>query len=88
MQNELYGRMTTLMKLKKDRDDVNLHPFNRLQADQAIEKIKKQLKDKPLMAMREQLIKATQAGDLTAVWKIENRIRAYEGKYKDIEDEQ
>lgn len=80
MEEQLYGRLTTLKKLTKDRDNPNLHPFVRLQADKAIEKIKSQIKDRPLMAMRERLIKATRAGDLHEVWKIENQIRAYEGK--------
>lgn len=80
MEEQLHGRLTTLNKLKKDRDDYTLHPFNRLQADKAMHKIIDQLNDKELMSMRERLIQATRAGDLKEVWKIENQMRDHEGK--------
>lgn len=78
MEDYLFGRLTTLNRLKKVRDDFSKHPFHRQQADKAMSKIKLQLKDKRLNAMRERLIKATRAGDLHEVWKIENLIKHHE----------
>lgn len=81
----MYGRLTTLNLLKQVRDDYTKHPFTRMQAARSIAKIKEQMRDKNLLQMRERLIKATQAGDQHEVWKIENQIKAYEGKHEGIE---
>jgi hypothetical protein len=80
MEDYLYGRLTTLNRLKAVRDDPKKHKFHRLQADQAIARIKEQMKDRTLLGMRERLIKATRAGDLHEVYKIECSIRAHEGQ--------
>ncbi len=88
MQEQLHGRLTTLHKLKAVRDDPSKPKFSRLQADQSISRITKQLKDSGLMRMRERLIRASQAGDLTEVHKIENTMKAYEKQYAGIEKEQ
>lgn len=86
-QNDaLFGRLTTLQKLDKVRNDPHKHKYRRMQADRAIKRIVAQLHDRALMRLRERLIRATVAGDLTAVWKIENQIRAYEGQYEGIEE--
>lgn len=37
------------------------------------------------MSLRERLIKATKAGDLREVWKIENLMRDHERNYEGIE---
>jgi hypothetical protein len=86
MENYMFGRQTTLNKLKSVRDDHTKPSFRRIQADQAMSKIIDQLKDKKLMALRESLIKATQAGDTHAAWKIENQIKAYEGQPIEVEE--
>lgn len=78
----MYGRMTTLRRLKEDRDNPAKHPFRRMQADRAIKKIMAQMRDRKLMHLRERLIRATLYGDLYWQWKIENLIRAHE---KDME---
>jgi hypothetical protein len=80
MEQHLYGRLTTLNKLKDMRDNPEIHPHHREGAAKAMERIKTQLKDKKLMKLRERLIKATIAGDLHESWKIENQIKAHEGK--------
>jgi hypothetical protein len=88
MEDHLYGRLTTLNKLKSVRDNPLKPKFQRNQADKAMHKIQAQLKDRKLMSLREQLIKATRAGDLHTVWKIENTIKDYEKNYQGIEHEQ
>lgn len=79
MENYLHGRLTTLNRLNRDRNNPNLDAFTRNQADKAHKKITEQLKDKKLMALRERLIRAAQAGDKHAVWKISNQMREHEG---------
>lgn len=74
----MYGRQTTLKRLKERRDDYSRHPFHRMQADRAIKKIIAQLRDRKLMRLRERLIKATIAGDQHMVWKLENQILVHE----------
>lgn len=81
----MYGRMTTLKRLKAARDDYSRHPIRRMQADRALRKIMAQLRDRRLMRLRERLIKATKYGDQRAAWKIENEILAYEGKVDQID---
>lgn len=87
MEDHLYGRLTTLNRLKEVRDDPTMHPYRRLQADRSISKIQAQLKDKTLMRLRERLIRATKASDYEASWKIESEIRAYEGRYRQDEEQ-
>lgn len=81
MQDYLYGRYTTLERLRKVRDDPLKHPFHRWQADQSIGRILRQLESRPLMRLRERLIKATRAGDYHESWKIELLMRDYEYKH-------
>lgn len=88
MEDHLYGRLTTLNRLKAVRDDPNKSKLARLSADRAMQKIQTQLKDRRLMALRERLIKATRAKDYSESWRIENQIRAYEGTYTSAEDQE
>ena len=85
MEDHLYGRLTTLNKLRSVRDDHSQHWFTRQRADRAINLIREQLKDRKLMSLRERLIKATRAGDLHEVLKIECLIRDHEGQEKEDE---
>lgn len=80
MEEQFHGRLTTLNKLKKDRDNPSLGPYTRMRADRAMKTIMSQLKDRKLMHLRERLIGATRAGDLKEVWKIENLMREHEKK--------
>lgn len=84
-QNQLYGRLTTLNKLKERRDDAQRHPYRRMQADRAIKKIVAQLRDRKLMKLRERLIRATLYGDLHLVWQLENQIRIHEGDLQNMD---
>ena len=72
-----YGRAGELEKLSRDRNNSDLGPFTRSQADKAHAKIVQQLKDKRLMAMRERLIKAAQANDEPEQHRIQLQMRAY-----------
>lgn len=76
----MFGRDGELKKLNDDRNNPNLPRFVRRQADEAHHKIVEQMKDRRLMDMRLELIRATRAGDLEAINKIEKRIRAYTGE--------
>lgn len=87
MEEHLYGRLTTLNKLKSVRDDPDKPMLARKRADEAMSRIIRQLEDRRLMDMRMRLIRATRAGDYEASWKIENQIRAYEGRYLTEEDQ-
>ena len=80
--SKAWGRETDLMRLNNLRNDHTVNPLHRRGADRAHTKINKQLRDKKLMAMREQLIKATVAADQLAIAKIELRIREYLGEDK------
>lgn len=73
----MYGREGELRKLNRDRNNPDLPRIARLRADQALHKIVGQLNDKKLMGMREQLIRATQAGDSKAAQNIQLRMRDY-----------
>lgn len=86
MENYLYGRQTTLSRLDEVRSDPTIDRFTRSRADKAYHEILGQLKDKKLMRLRERLIKATMAGDLHEVWKIENLMRSHEGKQQEKEE--
>lgn len=81
----MYGRMTTLRRLKDARDDPSRHPIRRMQADRALRKIMAQLRDRKLMGLRERLIRATKYGDQKAVQQIENEILVYEGKLDQVD---
>lgn len=81
----MYGRMTTLKRLRENRDDPAKHPFRRMQADRAIKKIMAQMRDRNLMHLRERLIRATLYGDLYWQWKLENQIRAHEKNFEAID---
>lgn len=76
----MYGRTGDLTRLNRDRNNPALSGFVRLQADKAHAKIVRQLKDKTLMRMRERLIYATRAGDMTEARKIEIAMHAHEKK--------
>lgn len=76
----MYGRAGELTRLNKDRNNPSLSRFQRKMADEAHSKIVEQMKDKRLMRMREQLIRATRAGDLEAANKIQLRMRDYLGE--------
>lgn len=85
MEQYNYGRLTTLNRLKAARDNGAIHPFRRMQADRAIQKIMAQLRDHKLMRLRERLIRATLYGDTHAQWLIEREMLAYEGRFDEIE---
>lgn len=76
----MYGREGELSKLNRDRNNTALSFFVRERADRAHKKIVDQLKDKKLMGLREQLIKATRAGDQEASVKIQLQMRAHTGE--------
>lgn len=73
----MYGRTGELEKLNRDRNDVRLTRFVRLQADRAHAKIVAQLGDKGLMRLRERLMNAVRAGDQDEARKIEIAMRVY-----------
>lgn len=81
----MYGRLTTLNRLREARSDYSKHPYRRMQADKAIRKIVAQLQDRQLMRLRERLIRATLYGDQHEQWKLENQIRAHEKSREAIE---
>lgn len=82
------GRYSTLQWLDAARNDPSKHPHRRMEADRAMRKILRQMRDRHLMRLRERLIKATRAGDQHEVWKIENHIRYHERNYEAIETEE
>lgn len=75
-----YGREGQLGRLNRERNDYNLPYHRRHAANKTLAKIIKQCSDKRLMAMRERLIKATQAGDYFEAGKIGQQMRAYLGE--------
>ena len=81
-QNRAYGREADLDRLNRQRNNHKLGPKTRLGADRAHTKINRQLKDRTYIRLREQLLKATIAGDQLAVAKIELRIREHLGEDK------
>lgn len=79
----MYGREGQLKKLNNDRNNPKLSRIVRERADRARLKIINQLEDKELMGMREQLMRATQAGDSEASRKIQLRMRDYLGEERE-----
>lgn len=71
-----YG--STLYKLKGDMDNHTLTPLTRKRAAEAYYKILRNIQDRPLMALRERLSKASQAGDELAIDRITKAIRYHE----------
>jgi len=74
----MYGRGNELLRLNRDRNDYSLPRFVRNQADKAYKKIAAQLKDRKLMKLRWQLIKANKAHDIQYAGKIEVQMRIYQ----------
>lgn len=72
-----HGRHGELARLNRERGDESLSIARRLQADKAHSKIVSQLRDKKLMALRERLIRAAQAGDREAVARITAQMKDY-----------
>ncbi len=78
-----YGREGQLENLNKVRNDPTKQRWVRRSADRAHARIRDQLKDRKLMAMRERLIKAARAGDAKEQAKIQQQMRDYEGHDKE-----
>lgn len=76
----MHGRAGELKKLYEDMNNPDLPAIVRERADHAMRKIREQMEDKKLMNMREQLIRATRAGDSAAARRIELRMREYSGE--------
>lgn len=76
----MYGRDGDLKTLHQIANDPSKPKFVRAQAERSKRKIIEQMRDKPLMAMREQLIKAARAGDDRGVAFQVTRMKAYEGQ--------
>lgn len=74
---QAYGYGSTLYKLKGDMDNHELTPITRNDAARNYYKIIRNIHDKPLMALRERLIRANQAGDIKAVSNITKQMRDY-----------
>jgi len=79
----MYGREKDLLQLNKDRNDHSLDKFVRTRADKAHSKITNQLKDKKLMSLREQLIRASKARDQSAEQRIQQQMREHTGESKE-----
>lgn len=73
-------RESQLIGLNRKRNDWTLHRSFRNDADKAYNKIRNQLADKKLVAMRERLTKAAQAGDRYVMAKITAEIKDYMGE--------
>lgn len=71
------GRYKDLARLQAVLDDPSKPMYAKRQANAAKQDILRQLKDKKLVALREQLIKAAQAFDEYGEWKIVNQIKDY-----------
>jgi hypothetical protein len=71
------GRHGELTRLNRERNDITLSSERRLAADKAHAKIVGQLRDTKLMALRERLIRAAQAGDTVAVAKVTAQMKDY-----------
>lgn len=74
----MYGRGEQLATLKQRYNDPTVPRFARKRAHMAYWRIVRQLKDRRLMGLRSQLIRASLAQDGAQVDKITRRIRAYE----------
>lgn len=71
------GRYKDLAKLQVVLDDPTKPVSVKRQAYSVKQDIIRQLKDKKLTALREQLVKAAQNFDELAEWKISNQIKDY-----------
>lgn len=78
-----YGREADLKRLHRIKHDVLAPKKRRQAADKAAQAINQQLKDKPLMRMRERLIRATIAGDTIEIIRITQLIRDCTGEDKE-----
>ncbi len=78
MDQELYGRKTTLDTLHTVANDSSKSRLAREQAKKAMHEINHQLKDQKLNSYRAKLIQATKAHDDRAAHQIEQQIRAYQ----------
>jgi hypothetical protein len=82
-----YGRehdLNRLNRIRNNRTGKHIGPRTRLGADRSHTKITLQLRDRHLMMLRERLIKATAAGDLPEVGRIELCIRDYLREPKEV----
>jgi len=79
----MYGRTGDLERLNKDRNDFSLSRFVRQRADMAHCEITNQLKDKKLMSLREQLIRAARSHDPEAEQRIQRQMRQHTGEDKE-----
>lgn len=71
------GRYNDLLRLERLMNNPDKPRYVRRGADKARKNIINQLKDRKLQAMRDRLIKASQAHDEYQEWKIANQMRAY-----------
>ena len=76
------GRYHQLRELQKVLDDPTRTRFAKKSAYRTQQDILRQLKDKKLTHLREQLLNAANAGDKHAEWKISCQIRDYLKKEK------
>lgn len=74
---EVYGYGSTLYKLRGDMDNYELTPITRRDAARNYYKILQTVQNKPLMRLRQRLIKATQAGNNLEANKISKQMRFY-----------
>ncbi len=75
-----FGREGELARLNAARNDPNKHPVRRKQAEDALQKIRLQLKDQKLMTLRVRLIKAARAGDEREQSRIQQQMREHTGE--------
>lgn len=76
------GRLSDLARLQKIIDDPTKSKGIRKWADKTKKTIVRQLKDRRLRRLREQLIRAAWYEDAYVEWKIANTIKDYEKKEK------
>ncbi len=74
-----YGWEGILARNAKVMNDPTKPKNLRHAADMATQKIERQLKDKALMSLREQLMKATRANDERSIINITKQIRSHTG---------
>ena len=79
----MFGRDKDLSRLNQARNNFALNKLVRGQANKAYHAIATQLKDRKLMRLREQLIKANKAHDMQFAGKIEIQMRAYKAEEKE-----
>lgn len=70
-------RLKDIERFDKVINNPKKHPSVRLAADRAKQQIVRQMKDPVLSDMRRSLVRAVQAYDEVAEWKIGNRIKDY-----------